>query len=164
MDSAEWPAQQIPDAIKRTLERFYRLIDSPDPQAGEKLARKVFAVDGDFVVNKRVMSGREQIANWHKNGESIVSREHQVDKIYVCNAEGDDLLMIGTLTMESDVGLVGSAPYTARCVIDDAASPTPKVRHWQFWLDPTPFFDLGIMRPPVRQLSVSGILDTIGGR
>lgn len=61
MDSAEWPAQPIPDTIKKVLERFYRFIDSPDPQAGEKLARKVFTQDGDFVVNKRVMSGRERV-------------------------------------------------------------------------------------------------------
>ncbi|KAK5110099.1 hypothetical protein LTR62_006233 [Meristemomyces frigidus] len=164
MDSAEWPSQPVPEAVKRTLERFYKLIDSTDPCASDKLARKVFVEDGEFVVNKRIMSGREEIANWHKNGEDIVAREHRVDKLYVCNAEGDDLLMTGTLTMESDVGLIGSTSYTARCVIDDPALPMPKVRRWQFWLDPTPFFDLGIMRPPARQLNASGILDTIGGR
>lgn len=126
-----------------------------------------------------------EIMNWHLGGEDIVARRHDVHKIYVCNDSGDDLLMTGTLTMESDVGLIGETSYTARCVVDDASSLKPRVELWQFWLvcaslyhhlvndtpadltvwkDPTPFFDLGIMRPPMRKMSASGILDTIGGR
>ncbi|KAK0938203.1 hypothetical protein LTR29_010194 [Friedmanniomyces endolithicus] len=102
--------------------------------------------------------------NWHnKSSDDVASRRHVVHKVYVCSESGDDLLMTGTLTMISSEGLVGETSYTARCVVDDAAFPKPKVQLWQFWLDPTPFLDLGIMRPPIRKMS-SGILDTIGGR
>ncbi|TKA65757.1 hypothetical protein B0A55_10836 [Friedmanniomyces simplex] len=150
--------------MKRLLTRFYTLIDAATPESSEQLANQVFSEDGEFVVNKRRMQGREQIMNWHnKSSGDVVLRRHEVHKIYVCSESGDDLLMTGTLTMKSDQGLVGETSYSARCVVNDAALPKPKVELWQFWLDPTPFFDLGIMRPPIRRMS-SGILDTIGGR
>ncbi|KAK3112892.1 hypothetical protein LTR53_010337 [Teratosphaeriaceae sp. CCFEE 6253] len=164
MDGAEWPCQPVPDPVKRLVARFYRLIDATAPKCSQQLADHVFTLDGEFVVNKRRMVGREQIVNWHAGGDDIVARRHEVHKIYVCSDSGEDLLMTGTLTMQSDVGLIGETSYTARCVVDDASSLKPRVELWQFWLDPTPFFDLGIMRPPMRKMSASGILDTIGGR
>ena len=61
MDSVEWPAQPVPEPIKKTIERFYRLLDSSDQNAGEKLARKAFTIDAELVVNKRAMCGRERV-------------------------------------------------------------------------------------------------------
>ncbi|KAK0863944.1 hypothetical protein LTS02_006336 [Friedmanniomyces endolithicus] len=163
MDGAEWPSQPI-TKMKRLLARFYTLVDAATVESSELLAGQVFGESGEFVVNKRRMKGREQIMDWHnKSSDDVVSRRHVVHKIYVCSESGDDLMMTGTLTMISSEGLVGETSYTARCVVDDAALPKPKVQLWQFWLDPTPFLDLGIMRPPIRKMS-SGILDTIGGR
>ena len=199
MEDVEWPSQPVPEAVKKLLRRFYRLIDSTDPFASEKLAERVFTEDGQLLVNKRFMSGRQRIGpsmrlrrmrvltqhveirNWHKGtDDNVVSREHKVHRVYVCNVEADDILMTGTLRMESNLGLTGSTSYCARCVVQDADSTYPRVRLWQFWLvrllariavlssnerqDPAPFFDLGIMRPPMRKMSASGILDTIGGR
>ncbi|KAK5718962.1 hypothetical protein LTR17_015468 [Elasticomyces elasticus] len=165
MEGAEWPSQPVSKAMKRLLRRFYTLIDAATAESSKKLANDVFSEQGEFVINKRRMLGREQIMDWHnKSGGNVVSRQHDVHKIYVCSDSGDDILMIGTLTMRSDEGLVGETSYTARCVVDDASLPKPRVELWQFWLDPTPFLDLGIMRPPIRKLSASGVLDTIGGR
>ncbi|KAK0286732.1 hypothetical protein LTR35_004201 [Friedmanniomyces endolithicus] len=164
MDGAEWPSQPITKAMKRLLARFYTLVDAATVESSELLAGQVFGESGELVVNKRRMKGGEQIMSWpSKSSDDVVSRHHVVHKVYVCSESGDDLLMTGTLTMISSEGLVGETSYTARCVVDDAALPKPKVQLWQFWLDPTPFLDLGIMRPPIRKMS-SGILDTIGGR
>lgn len=60
-------------------------------------------------------------------------RSHEVDKIYVCNDEGDDLLMTGKLTLGSEIGLTAESPFCARCVVDDATASSPRVRTWQMW-------------------------------
>jgi hypothetical protein len=59
MEAAEWPDQPVPEAVKRILKRFYKLIDSPRRDASDRLANDVFTEDGTFVVNKRSIVGRE---------------------------------------------------------------------------------------------------------
>ncbi|KAK4549646.1 hypothetical protein LTR36_004947 [Oleoguttula mirabilis] len=163
MEEAEWPSQPVPEAIKELIARFYSLVDSSDPSCCEGLANTVFTQDGEFLVNKRSMKGAEQIAKWRTGGESVILRQHTIHKIYVCNEQGNDLLMTGTLTLGSDLGLTAESPYCARCVVDDPTSQSPRIEYWQGWLDTTPFYDLGILRNPARK-NTGNILDTIGGR
>jgi len=128
-----------------------------------------------------LLTSPPEIAKWRTGGNSITLRQHEVHKVYTCNDLGDDVLMTGTLTLGSSSGLTAEGPYCARCVVDDASSPSPKIKHWQGWVvscwptwhmrymlmcyfkDNTPFADLGIQRTPVTR-TMNGILDTIGGR
>jgi len=61
MDGAEWPSQPITKAMKRLLARFYTLVDAATVESSELLAGQVFGEDGEFVVNKRRMKGRERM-------------------------------------------------------------------------------------------------------
>lgn len=90
-------------------------------------------------------------------------RSHTIEEIFVCGDGGSNIFMSGTLRLGSEVGLIAESPFSAKCLVDDTSSPTPRVRKWQIWMDYTPFFDLGILRPPVSKMS-DGVLDTIGGR
>ncbi|TKA27157.1 hypothetical protein B0A50_04494 [Salinomyces thailandicus] len=163
MDNAAWPSQTVPDPIKDLVAHFYSIVDSEGTNTGVKLAEDIFTDDGELIINKRNWVGSDSISEWRAGGESVILRSHEVDKIYVCNDEGDDLLMTGKLTLGSEIGLTAESPFCARCVVDDATASSPRVRTWQMWTDYTPFFDLGILRPPVTKMS-DGILDTIGGR
>ncbi|RMY69363.1 hypothetical protein D0864_11129 [Hortaea werneckii] len=82
-------------------------------------------------------------------------RSHTIEEILICGDDGSDIFMSGTLRLGSDVGLIAESPFSAKCLVDDTSSLTPR--------DYTPFFDLGILRPPVSKMS-DGVLDTIGGR
>ncbi|KAK5138383.1 hypothetical protein LTR08_003444 [Meristemomyces frigidus] len=163
MDEVEWPSQSIPQSVKTVIARFYAVVDSDEPSCGQQLAETVFAKDGEFVVNKRSMKGYEEIAEWRVGGESVVLREHKVHKVYISDEQGDDLLMTGTLMLESNIGLTAESPFCARCVVEDVDCKAPRVAYWQIWMDTTPFYDLGILRNPASKVT-NGILDTIGGR
>lgn len=46
-DSAVWPrATDIPEAVKRLIDRFYNLLDDDDPAVGKTLADEIFTSDG----------------------------------------------------------------------------------------------------------------------
>jgi len=89
-----------------------------------------------------LISQPKEIQDWKTATESILTRHHRVHRLYTCNDRGDDLLMTGTLTLESRTGLVAEAPYCARCVVDDGDSDAPRIKHWQGWLVGIFFFFL----------------------
>ncbi|RMZ32461.1 hypothetical protein D0859_03422 [Hortaea werneckii] len=181
MEDLPWPSQPVPEPVKKLILRFYTSIDSHGPHASYKLASKVFTADGELIINKRVWTGSESICQWRAGGDTVIMRSHTIEEILVCGDDGSNIFMSGTLRLGSDVGLIAESPFSAKCLVDDTSSLTPRVRKWQIWMvecmtsiclsnlanctlqDYTPFFDLGILRPPVSKMS-DGVLDTIGGR
>ena len=198
MEDLPWPSQPVPEPVKKLILRFYTSIDSHGPHASYKLASKVFTADGELIINKRIWSGSEStfrhlyavhassshllgICQWRAGGDTVIMRSHTIEEILVCGEDRSNVFMSGTLRLGSDVGLIAESPFSAKCLVDDTSSRTPRVRKWQIWMvdcmtsiclsnlancklqDYTPFFDLGILRPPVSKMS-DGVLDTIGGR
>ncbi|RMY93173.1 hypothetical protein D0861_02081 [Hortaea werneckii] len=181
MEDLPWPSQPVPEPVKKLILRFYTSIDSHGPHASYKLASKVFTADGELIINKRIWSGSESICQWRAGGDTVIMRSHTIEEIFVCGDGGSNIFMSGTLRLGSEVGLIAESPFSAKCLVDDTSSPAPRVRKWQIWMvefmtsicisslanctlqDYTPFFDLGILRPPVSKMS-DGVLDTIGGR
>ncbi|KAI7233892.1 hypothetical protein KC330_g5127 [Hortaea werneckii] len=163
MEDLPWPPQPVPEPVKKLILRFYTSIDSHGPHASYKLASKVFTADGELIINKRVWSGSESICQWRAGGDTVIMRSHTIDEILICGEEGSNVFMSGTLRLGSEVGLIAESPFSARCLVDDTSSHSPRVKKWQIWMDYTPFFDLGILRPPASKMS-DGVLDTIGGR
>lgn len=46
-DSAEWPkGTDVPDPVKRLIDRFYNLLDDDSPAVGSILADEIFTPDG----------------------------------------------------------------------------------------------------------------------
>ena len=42
----EWPAMQIPEAVKQHIDKFFSIMDTSAPSAGDRLAKEIFARDG----------------------------------------------------------------------------------------------------------------------
>ncbi|RMX71882.1 hypothetical protein D0869_15180 [Hortaea werneckii] len=181
MEDLPWPPQPVPEPVKKLILRFYTSIDSHGPHASYKLASKVFTADGELIINKRVWSGSESICQWRAGGDNVIMRSHTINEILISGDDGSNVFMSGTLRLGSEVGLIAESPFSARCLVDDTSSHSPRVKKWQIWMvelitsiymsnlanrivqDYTPFFDLGILRPPASKMS-DGVLDTIGGR
>jgi hypothetical protein len=42
----EWPAVQIPEAVRQHIDKFFFIMDTNAPGAGDRLAEEIFAGDG----------------------------------------------------------------------------------------------------------------------
>jgi hypothetical protein len=43
---AEWPTMQIPEAVKQHIDKFFSIMDTNAPTAGDRLADEIFAKNG----------------------------------------------------------------------------------------------------------------------
>jgi hypothetical protein len=43
---AEWPTIQIPEAVKQHIDKFFSIMDTNSPRAGDRLADEIFAKNG----------------------------------------------------------------------------------------------------------------------
>ena len=42
----EWPAMQIPEAVRQHIDKFFSIMDTNAPGAGDRLADEIFAKNG----------------------------------------------------------------------------------------------------------------------
>lgn len=60
IESADWPeVTQVPSPVKQLVERFYHLVDSPDPGVGDAFADQVFADDAVAYFGGHAFRGAE---------------------------------------------------------------------------------------------------------
>jgi hypothetical protein len=64
----------------------------------------------------------------------IRKRRHEIQKIYVANAEAADLLLLGRVGAELNSGKTITSEFAARLVIDNADITLPKVKLYQVFL------------------------------
>lgn len=141
----------FPNPVRKLIARFYELVDILNSESDRKLAAEVFAPDGKFIINLREMNGTQgkrvqtttihkclltravEIERWAAVSEDVLSeRRHDVLDTYACG--GNHFITTGTLTLATKAGKEASAPYCARCVVDDANSSNPRIKLWQGWL------------------------------
>lgn len=61
----EWPSSPVvPEHIKALLVLFFEVGDSASADSSRRLGEEVFTIDGQIVVNKKVISGAEG-ASWY---------------------------------------------------------------------------------------------------
>jgi hypothetical protein len=153
-----WPSTPaVPEHIRALLLLFFEVGDSTSPEASRRLGQEVFAQNGQFVMNKEVVSGAEgrsrahidripiewrwltfwllyaEIAASHYGMLSaLLSRRHIITKVYTCSEAVDDLVLIGVVrwTLKSGAELEG--PFAARVVVDQSDG-VPKLRLYQGW-------------------------------
>lgn len=64
---------------------------------------------------------------------SIKGRRHRVDKVYTCNEEADDLLLIGSVDRYLHDGRTLVTQWAARLVIENASSEGPRLKLFNAW-------------------------------
>ncbi|KAI5460726.1 hypothetical protein BGZ63DRAFT_425212 [Mariannaea sp. PMI_226] len=130
-----WPLIDIPVEIKQLVVHFFSLADSKADDSGERLAAEVFISDGIFMLADGTFSGTDEIRGCRKHAwDTITFRRHEVFKIYINDAGGTDLILIGQLHMKTSDGASLNRQFVARMEIEQA-SPGPRIRQYRI-IDP----------------------------
>jgi hypothetical protein len=139
-----WPSVVITDNVKELLGKFFTIVDLPDPEAGKRLADEIFTEDGIMAAATgksigfegmyfrtiiwdaskfpvRVKTNPQPIAiskSREHAWDTIVSRRHNVIKVFASDAEGHDLMLIGKLIAAVKSGKEDEIGFTARIVME----------------------------------------------
>jgi hypothetical protein len=154
LSQTAWPLLgTVPTEVRALLSLFFEIGDSNAPNASHRLAQEVFAEDGQIVVNKNVISGAqgkftvsfmsqrpgdrsansspvELAASNSGMIPGMESRQHRIDKIYICSHAADDLVLIGNVKWTLKDGKELWAPLAARAVID-LTNDSPRIKLFQ---------------------------------
>lgn len=70
--------------------------------------------------------------------DHIKTRRHEVAKVFVCNQECDDLMLIGNLKMELKNGNDVEGQFIARVQVEGVDSTAPRMKFYTVWADSAP--------------------------
>ncbi|KAH7358801.1 hypothetical protein B0T11DRAFT_341029 [Plectosphaerella cucumerina] len=96
-----------------------------------------FTPDATFIPATRTLKGHDQIrairaAQWQKVGK----RTHSIDKIFPFGSNSNELMLYGTVAMESQEGSKGSLDWAARAIVSkDAPDGKYRLKFYQVYLD-----------------------------
>ena len=158
-DSTLWPSALIAPKVKQLIKRFFSLVDDQDDNAGSRLASEVFTEDGKFFASSGSFEGaggkgrntsclietpfrrlssdpfsnQTEIARSRKGvWDSVASRQHRVDKVYVNDVEGLDLLVVGTVAVQPRGGEPKSHQFLARILLRKAErTDVSRMEHYE---------------------------------
>ncbi|KAL2836395.1 hypothetical protein BJY01DRAFT_251977 [Aspergillus pseudoustus] len=120
--STTWP-KTLPLEIRLLVDRFFILADTKSNDAGARLAHEVFIPDGQFISPHATFTGSAEIRESRRNAwVTITSRQHTVSKVYVNDARGADLIIVGYLKTKSVDGQQACMDFVARMVFDMGSS------------------------------------------
>ncbi|KAJ9255374.1 hypothetical protein DTO207G8_3130 [Paecilomyces variotii] len=136
-----WPPQAIDPAVKHLIERYYTLADFNGPDAGDVLADEVFTETGTMIGPTHKFCGSEEIRTSLKGPVSpVISRRHEILRVYIGDDKGYDLMLIGTnmATLKSGYEIIGD--FAARFLIDDESvrKGAPRLKLSQVYTDTAP--------------------------
>jgi hypothetical protein len=66
--------------------------------------------------------------------DGVVSRRHEITKVYACNESADDLLFIGFVVIQYANGQKVDGSFVVRAVVDDPKSQSPRLSLYQGWM------------------------------
>ncbi|KAL2784648.1 hypothetical protein BJX66DRAFT_343838 [Aspergillus keveii] len=117
-DSTIWPTCLSSDA-RQLIDHFFTLADTRSDDAGPRLAQEIFTPNGEFISPQATFVGSAEISESRKNAWTVIkSRQHTVSKVYVNDARGTDLIIIGRLRTESVDGKEASMDFVARMLLN----------------------------------------------
>lgn len=129
-EKSEWPSIPISSAVKELINRFYVIVNDKSDN-GRRLRDEVFTPDGTWKSPGRAYNGAEFVGATANSWAGINYRVHEVVKVYSGSEAGDDLMMFGKATYGLENGATVETDFSARCVIDDPKSSTPRLRLFQ---------------------------------
>ncbi|OCK78476.1 hypothetical protein K432DRAFT_332005 [Lepidopterella palustris CBS 459.81] len=143
-DKTEWPEKPLASNIKPFIDTFFDILDNNTEDAGERLAKEIFATDGYFGTASKGYTGSEEIAGCCGDRWAMVkNRAHYIDKVYTCNEEGSDLLMIGHSSQDlkiADIHYEGE--LIARMILEKVGTPNMRIKYFRVWGDSGPLMKL----------------------
>ncbi|GAD99508.1 conserved hypothetical protein [Paecilomyces variotii No. 5] len=94
-----WPPQDIDPAVKHLIQRYYTLVDFNGPEAGDVLA--------------------EIRESFQETASPIMSRRHEILRIYIGDTKGHDLMIAGNnmVTLKNGNEVLGD--FATRFIVDD---------------------------------------------
>jgi len=135
----EWPSTPVPATVKKLMDDFFTIMDNNTPDAGARLAAEIFTPDATFIITAGAYVGSEEITTSRiKAWQVVTSREHKIRKVYTCNDDASDLMMIGKAKMGLMNGKHLEGDFLARAVYENINSPDIKMSYFQVWGDSGP--------------------------
>lgn len=125
-DETSFPAHiKLPASHINLLDKFFEVVDrlTPEPDAGEEF-KDVFTSDGVWKTPFATYTG---MAELQKSGHLWTdlrkrkSMRHWVKQIYVNDAEGNELMMIGRIRVEVNDDDVRDVNFGAQMVIENGS-------------------------------------------
>ncbi|KAL2008852.1 hypothetical protein VTN00DRAFT_7046 [Thermoascus crustaceus] len=136
-----WPATPIDPAVKKLIERYYVLADTNSPESADLLADEVFTETGMMKGAVKSFSGSKEIRS-SRNGVPgiIISRRHEIHRVFVADDKGHDLMLIGTIEIGLKGGRAVPGEFATRMVVDDASirKGSPRLSFSQVYTDTAP--------------------------
>ncbi|KAK4937362.1 hypothetical protein LTR10_021971 [Elasticomyces elasticus] len=132
---AEWPSIQIPHPVKEQVDKFFSIMDTKAPEAGDRLAEEIFASDGVMDGHHRA-EGTEALRRCRDNAWKVIqSRRHELLKVYTDSKTAEDLLVLGQVTAGYHSGEKKRGEFTARIRLVDTQTRHPKITLYKVWMD-----------------------------
>ena len=130
--TTQWPSTPHPvsPAVKAAINRFYVIVNDRSDD-GTRLYNEVFTRDGTWRSPGRAYTGTEIIGSTAKSWKGLVSRVHDVHKVFFFNDKCDEFMMFGKALYVLENGAEVDTELAARCVIDDPDSDQPRLKYFQ---------------------------------
>ncbi|KAF2808131.1 uncharacterized protein BDZ99DRAFT_534054 [Mytilinidion resinicola] len=138
--NTEWPSIGVAPSTKQLLDDFFVILDEDTPDAGEKLATRIFTPDGTFITSSEKFTGFDEIKVSREHAYDVVKeRVHTLIKVYTSTDDGSDLLAIGDASIvlhKNDIKIAGN--LIARIVLKDVGTDNVRIKYFQVWGDSGP--------------------------
>ncbi|KAK3045202.1 hypothetical protein LTR09_013083 [Extremus antarcticus] len=132
MKSAVWPQAPIQQEVKDLVYRFFALVDQNRAGVGEELASNVFTSDGIFAGSVGTFKGTAELKTCRDQAwtGSLATRRHEVERVFINDAEEVDLVIVGSMTASTRDGEESTHSFLARALLR-GQDGKPKIRRYQ---------------------------------
>uniref|UniRef100_A0A8H7N0Z7 NTF2 domain-containing protein n=1 Tax=Bionectria ochroleuca TaxID=29856 RepID=A0A8H7N0Z7_BIOOC len=144
-ESTLWQSDAFRQPIKDLISRYYELSDSPQADAGETLASKVFSSDACVKSPQGSFTGSADIAASRENAWKVVeSRKHTIDRAFFGQGESPEIVIIGSLFMTFRNGKSLDSPFATHLKLEVASASTsqPLISFMEVYTDLSPAMKL----------------------
>lgn len=158
--TTSWPATPTPisSAVKVLINRFSLLVNDRSDD-GSRLYSEVFTPTGTWRSPGRAYTGSKVSGSTANSWSGLSYRVHEVRKVYFFDDAVNDLMMFGKAEYGLENGAKVDTEFSARCVIDDPRSETPRLELFQGWT--VRFFKCSLLRP-VAGVDLAGVELAVG--
>ncbi|KAJ6104833.1 hypothetical protein N7523_011153 [Penicillium sp. IBT 18751x] len=138
--NTQWPAAASSPAVQSLIDTLFNTLDNPSPDAGDRLVENIFSADGQLKLGGKWLVGSDALRKSRENvWTNVISRRHVANKVYISQPDSyEDLVVLGTNTVQVRNGNTVSFDFVARITLDDASSQKPRVRSCESWADSAP--------------------------
>lgn len=132
--SSQFPANtQIPNSHLIILDKFFAIIDTPDPSNGTQLASSIFTPRGIWKTPRGTFSGAEEISKSREHAwDQRASSQHEVLKVFVFDVEVKEVMIQGRLTLKMKDGSSREVEFVTSAVFEGEGEGV-RLAFYQAW-------------------------------